>query len=747
MEIPCGSLKYTGSGASKVRAYGGFTLTGAMQGNQSLTVSDESSNTGANLGGAFTNNGAITLTCSVPCGAGGGPDLNAAGNTFTNAGTLTVAAAAGTGSVIDSGGGGTIVNTGAINFDQSASLSGVISNQGAVNVADTKTASNHGSSCGDTGAKFTNGTGGSVNGTGSGALSTLNYEQGAGTTTGIAPVRIPCGTVKYLGNGASTVQARGGFTLSGTIQAGQTLEVSGADNNATANVSGALTNNGTVLFTCPLTGCAGGAGGGPSWNGAGNEVVNAGTMTVAASSGTGGGIGAGGGGTLTNTGTMNFDQSAGLSGVVTNQGPISIADGKTVTSTTGHCGDSVPRVINDAGGEIKSVGTGTLSAVNFEQGAGTTSGPTPVSMNCGALKYVGAGASKVLIPAGNSASLTGNLASGQAVTVAGTLHAGSFSNAGSIVLDQSGGSNPNLNLGGTLTNTGAIATGGASANTSTIGGTIDQTGASAQVAIPAGTKLSLANPLLLKAGKLTGGGTLQGTVDNSGGTVLPGASPGTLTVSGNYTQGAGGKLEIEIGGTGAGQFDSLAVSGNATLGGSVALQPIGNYPASSVIGDSIGFLAYGGTRTNQFASTTAGALACPKQLSTSYDDTGKKVNAVASSTGAVCDPPKQPTVLPAPAPAPDPVPDTVLGKYPKKPVKTKKGKAKISFSFSSDLAAATFECKLDKGKYTPCTAPMSYRLKRGKHTISVRAVAPGGVDPTPASFSVKVVKQKPKRSK
>lgn len=745
VEIPCGSLKYTGNGASKVRVYGGITLTGTMQNNQSLTISDESSNTNAFLGGPFINNGTITLTCSIPCGAGGGPDIAAQGNTFTNAGTLTVAADAGTGSVIDSGNGGTIVNTGTINFNQSGALAGVINNQGAINIADTKTASNHGSSCGDTGAKFTNGTGGSVNGTGSGALSTFNYEQGAGTTTGIAPVRIPCGTVKYLGNGASTVQARGGFTLSGTIQAGQTLEISGADNNASANVSGTLTNNGTVLFTCPLTGCAGGSGGGPSWNGAGNAVVNAGTMTVAASSGTGGGIG-GGGGTLTNTGTINFDQSGGLGGVVTNQGPINIADGKTVISTTGHCGDSGPRVINDTGGQINSVGTGTLSAVNFEQGGGTTSGPTPVTMNCGALKYVGAGASKVLIPAGNSASLTGNLAGGQTVTIAGTLHASSFSSAGSIVLDQSGG-NPNLNLGGTLTNTGSIATSGASANTSTVGGTIDQTGGSAQVAIPAGTKLSLANPLLLKAGKLTGAGTLTGSVDNSGGTVAPGASPGTLTVSGNYTQGAGGKLEIEIGGTGAGQFDSLAVSGNATLGGSLALQPTGGYPASSTIGDSVSFLTYGGTRNNQFGSTTAGTLACPKQLSTSYDDTGKKVNAVVSSTGVVCNSTKQPVVIPVPDPVPGKDPDTVLGKYPKKPVKTKKAKAKISFSFSSGVAAATFECKLDKGKYAPCSSPKSYRLKPGKHTISVRAVSAGAVDPTPAGFSVKVVKQKPKPSK
>ncbi len=736
VQIPCGSLKYTGNGASKVRVYGGITLTGTMQSNQSLTISDESSNTNAFLGGPFTNSGTITLTCSIPCGAGGGPDIAAQGNTFTNAGTLTVAADAGTGSVVDSGNGGTIVNTGTINFNQSGALAGVINNQGAINIADTKVARNEGSSCGDTGPKVANNTGGSINGTGSGTLSVINYEQGAGTTTGTAPVQIPCGSVKYLGTGASKVQANGGFTLTGEMQTGQSLVLANAGVNA--NLGGNFTNKGSITVTCPGGGCSGGPGGGAFLNVNDKDFVNAGTVTVAAASGTGGGLGANFEGTITNTGTMQFDQSAGLGGPVTNKGVIGIADGKTALSNTSSCGDTGGSVKNDTGGQIVAAGTGTLSAVNYEQGAGTTSGATPVSVNCGYLKYTGAGASTVRV--NSSASMTGSLASGQTLSIAGTVHSGSFTNAGAILFDQSL-SNPNLNLSGTLTNTGSIGTSGASANTSNVGGTIDQTGASAQVALPAGTKLSLANPLLLKAGKLTGGGTLQGTVDNSGGTVLPGASPGTLTVSGNYTQGAGGKLEIEIGGTGAGQFDRLAVGGNATLGGSLDLQPIGNYSASSAIGDSIGFLTYGGTRTNQFASTTTGALACPKQLSTAYDDTGKKVNAVVASTGAVCDPPKPPEVTVIP------VPDTVLGKYPTKPVKTKKAKAKISFSFSSDVVGATFECKLDKGKYTPCTAPMSYRLKPGKHTVSVRAVSSGGVDPTPASFSVKVVKRKPKPKK
>ena len=76
--------------------------------------------------------------------------------------------------------------------------------------------------------------------------------------------------------------------------------------------------------------------------------------------------------------------------------------------------------------------------------------------------------------------------------------------------------------------------------------------------------------------------------------------------------------------------------------------------------------------------------------------------------------------LPAAAPS-----DTTLGSHPKKTVKTKKKKAKVKFSFSSDVAGATFQCKLDKGAFAPCTSPKSYKVKPGKHTFSVEAVGSG----------------------
>jgi hypothetical protein len=85
-------------------------------------------------------------------------------------------------------------------------------------------------------------------------------------------------------------------------------------------------------------------------------------------------------------------------------------------------------------------------------------------------------------------------------------------------------------------------------------------------------------------------------------------------------------------------------------------------------------------------------------------------------------------------------PDTILDSHPKKTIKTTKAKVKIKFSFSSDPAGTTFECKLDKGVFALCTSPRTYKVKPGKHTFSAQAVSPGGTDPTPASFSFKVKK-------
>jgi len=102
-----------------------------------------------------------------------------------------------------------------------------------------------------------------------------------------------------------------------------------------------------------------------------------------------------------------------------------------------------------------------------------------------------------------------------------------------------------------------------------------------------------------------GSGTIEGDVTNNG-SIAPGSSPGAITVDGSYTQASSGALLMEIAGTGPENFDSLAITGAASLDGLLNISLLDGFLPSA---------------TDSFAILTAGSL------SGTFDNvSGNKIN-------------------------------------------------------------------------------------------------------------------------
>jgi hypothetical protein len=200
-----------------------------------------------------------------------------------------------------------------------------------------------------------------------------------------------------------------------------------------------------------------------------------------------------------------------------------------------------------------------------------------------------------------------------------------------------------------------------------------------------------------------------------GGGALRISSPVGITVTPTATieaDGSGGNLAGFSSGTGGGS------GGGGSGGGLHLLAPAMNLAAGaqiSAIGGDGGVGAFGDFHpaggdggpgridlaVNQL--TDGGALVSPAPITTIYSD---------------------------------PVPlDTEITKAKVK----RNGKAKAKFTGSGGTAPLSFECKLDRKKYKPCTSPRKLkRLKPGKHKFRVRSVdATGAVDATPAKTKLK----------
>lgn len=199
----------------------------------------------------------------------------------------------------------------------------------------------------------------------------------------------------------------------------------------------------------------------------------------------------------------------------------------------------------------------------------------------------------------------------------GTLNvaSGSFNVSGTAAFDDlligdSGNGAINVTSGADVTVAGdtILATFGASIGNIAVigsGSTWSSTGAvqfakgTGTINIAGGGALSASTVSLGFGGcKLTGDGTVTAAVQNANGTVAPSSLPssfGELRIVGAYTQGASGKLQIQINGTNAGTFDRLNVSGAVNLAGTLEVTLSSFTPVQNNVWDVLDFTSRLGT--------------------------------------------------------------------------------------------------------------------------------------------------------
>jgi hypothetical protein len=144
-----------------------------------------------------------------------------------------------------------------------------------------------------------------------------------------------------------------------------------------------------------------------------------------------------------------------------------------------------------------------------------------------------------------------------------------------------------------------------------------------------------------------------------------------------------------------------------------------------VIGDvGIGNTTYTGGTGPQYKIDVSARLEPDADGDGYGDETQDRCPTDASILGA-CSPPSPPAAGDI-----DP-PETIIFKS----APNRSHKTAVAFRFRSDESGATFECRLDKKPFKPCSTPKRVsRLSEGRHSFKVRAVdAAGNKDASPAS--------------
>jgi hypothetical protein len=568
------ALSYEASGGESTIAMRGegSTLSGTSSPKQSLLLQSTcGENVAVTASSGFTNAGSIALTKADGCATNA--TLLASAGTLSNSGTITTEQGTGQRNLQ-----GNLTNTGTLAINVSTAYNGSkgqLINQGAINIANEVQLAVSG------GGSVTNGSGGKIATAGNGNMflnTGSSFSEGAGTTSGTLPVILDNSALSYAASGGeSTIAVRGeSSTLSGTSSPKQSLLLqSTCGENVGVTAASGFTNGGSI-----------GLGKGDSCGNNATLLTSAGTLSNSGTITTEQGPGQRNlQGNLTNTGTLTINVSAGyngVKGVLLNQGAINIAEGLQLSVTGGNT------VTNGTGGSISAGATGNLfmnSGTSFKEGAGTTSGTTPVFLDNSALTYEGSGESTIQVR-GEGSTLSGSLAAKQSLVIQSTCgeHAtltasASYVNAGSITLTNGDacGDNAALLNEGTMTNSGTLTTEPLHGGARFLLGNITNTGTLAINANTSRPENAVAATLLNQGTiKIATGVALsvsgKSTVTNEPGTIAATGTGALVQVGGTFNAGNGGQttgtqpvvLEntpLHYAGTGA---ETIAVRGEAT---------------------------------------------------------------------------------------------------------------------------------------------------------------------------------------
>ena len=586
------------AGAGTVNSGPGvFTLSNTIFGPGSITKAG-AGNLVLNGSNLFTDlgisAGTVTLGTNTAAGIGG---ISLAGGTTLAAGTSGLVI----GNAISTAGAGTI-NSGSGVF----TLSNTIFGPGSLTKTGAGNLVLNGSNL------FTNL-----------GISTGTVTLGTNTAAGIGGISLAGGTTLaagvpglVVGNaistaGAGTVDSGSGvFTLSNTILGPGSITKTGSG-NLVLNGASSFTNLGISAGTVTLgTNTAAGIGGISLANGTtlaagvsglvvGNAISTAGAGTV--DSGAGmftlsntifgpGSITKTGAGNLVLNGANLFTDLGVKTGTVTlgtntaaGIGGISIGNGATLAA--GVSGLVVGNAISTAGAGTVNSGPGVLTLSNTILGPGsiTKTGAGNLVLN-GANLFTDLGISAGTVTLGtNTAAGIGGISIGAGTTLAagvsGLVVGNAISTAGVGTINSGPGV---FTLSNTMLGPGSITKTGS--GTLTLSGASSYTGATA---VAAGTlnvtgSLASATTTVASGATLSGTGSIAGAVTiANGGTLMPGGSPGTLTL-GSLVLNPTSNVNIELGQANviAGPFNDLTVvAGNLTLDGllNVAQTPGGSF--------------------------------------------------------------------------------------------------------------------------------------------------------------------------